>query len=88
MPRRAETHPNLSLNSDRELLVQPDLDGRVGLEELKDKVDGRKQHPAVTTTLSAGHCDAGGCVAAGWGESGSLEMDAVVVVGGGSGIRG
>jgi len=34
-------YPNLSLNSDLKLFIEPDLHGRVLLEKLENEVDGR-----------------------------------------------
>ena len=43
-----------------ELLVQPDLDGRVLLKKTEKEVDGRKKNTAVAATTSAGHVEIGG----------------------------
>jgi hypothetical protein len=46
------SHPNSSFNSDCELLIQPNLNGRALLKELEDEIDGREKNfaPAASTT--------------------------------------
>ena len=52
--RRA--YSNLSLDSDRQLLVQPDLNRRVLLQQLEDEVDRWEKDSASTTSAwTSGH---------------------------------
>jgi hypothetical protein len=46
------THPDSTLNSDRQLLVKPDLDSGALLQELEDEIDGWEQDfaPAASST--------------------------------------
>ena len=53
--RICTAHPNSAFNSDRQLLVQPDLDRRVLLEKLEDKIDGWQQDLASTTSSASIH---------------------------------
>lgn len=49
------SYSNLSFDSDRELLIQPDLHGRVLLQELEDEVDRREQNSSSSATASSSH---------------------------------
>jgi hypothetical protein len=53
--RICAAHPNSAFNSDRQLLVQPDLDRRVLLEKLEDKIDGWEQDLASTASSASVH---------------------------------
>jgi len=46
-------YPDFSFNSDGQLLVQPDLDGCMRLEQLEDEIDRREQDLAPTATASS-----------------------------------
>jgi hypothetical protein len=50
------TNSDFALDSDRQLLVKPDLDGRVLLQELEDKVDGGEKDFAPTASAASIHC--------------------------------
>lgn len=52
-----ESYTNGADNANVELLVQPDLDGRVLLQKTEKEVDGRKKNTAVAATTSAGHVE-------------------------------
>jgi hypothetical protein len=49
------TDSDFALDSDRQLLVQPDLDSRVLLQELEDKVDGGEKDFAPTASAASIH---------------------------------
>lgn len=54
------TYPNLPLDTDSELLVEPDLYCRVLLQQLEDEVNGGQEHPpAASTTASRRHLYSG-----------------------------
>ena len=42
-------------DADAELLVEPDLDGRVLLQQAEEEVDWGEEHTATAATASAGH---------------------------------
>lgn len=46
-------YSNLSLNSDLELLIEPDLNGRVLLKKLEDEVDWREKDFTPSTSSGA-----------------------------------
>jgi hypothetical protein len=46
-------YSNLPLKSDRQLLIKPDLHGRVLLQELEYEIDGREKDSAATAASRA-----------------------------------
>lgn len=51
-----ETYPDLPLDTDSKLLIEPYLYRRVLLQQFEDKVDGRKEHPSATSTTTSSRC--------------------------------
>jgi hypothetical protein len=61
-PNRAKsgtftTDPDSSLNPNRQLLVKPDLNRGVLLEELEDKIDRWEKHFAPSSAAASIHLD-------------------------------
>jgi hypothetical protein len=51
------TNPDSTLDPDRELLIEPDLDSGMLLEELEDKIDGWEKDFAPTSTAAPVHSE-------------------------------
>jgi hypothetical protein len=47
--------PDFALDALAQLLEEPDLNGRMLLEELEDEVDGREEHFVAASALASGH---------------------------------
>lgn len=75
--------PNFALNTDAELLEEPDLHGLVLLQELEDEVDGGQQDfAAAAAAWASGHYDFSRREVLGMGACiGEFEFQAAVDVG-------
>lgn len=51
------THSNLALNSDLQLLVQPDLNRGVLLKKLEDEMDWQEEDLAPSTAAATAHVE-------------------------------
>lgn len=55
--KRRRTTPDLSLEADPELLVEPDLHGGMLLQQAEDEVDRGEQHAAPAASATTRHGD-------------------------------